>query len=158
MSVLKSNWNSYCWHRFEYSSSTASRSSAELRSTRFTIIFPIQYATVSWFHILSTVFILLTVALALRVTVTILSIGNAQTSFALSEGASARGLPMGVLRMCCFSRERFLFRRNNNTSGRVLLRISFEGGKRMDSNGTNEWRLRSRGDVVSTELVPASRL
>ncbi len=49
------------------------------------------------FIILSTVFILLAVALALGVTVTILSIGNAQTSFALSEGASARGLLDGCV-------------------------------------------------------------
>ena len=49
------------------------------------------------FVVISTVFILLAVALALGVTVTILSVSNAQTSLALSEGMDARGLLDGCV-------------------------------------------------------------
>lgn len=57
------------------------------------------------FVVISTVFILLAVALALGVTVTILSVSNAQTSLALSEGMDARGLLDGCVEdMLLFSR------------------------------------------------------
>ena len=46
----------------------------------------------SGFVVISTVFILLAVALALGVTVTILSVSDAQTSYAISEGTDARSL------------------------------------------------------------------
>lgn len=49
------------------------------------------------FVVISTVFILLAVALALGVTVTILSVSNAQTSLALSDGMDARGLLDGCV-------------------------------------------------------------
>ncbi len=62
---------------------------------RFNIPFDMQYSRC--FVVLSTVFILLAVSLALGVTVTILSVSNAQTSFALSEGMNARGLLDGCV-------------------------------------------------------------
>lgn len=49
------------------------------------------------FIVLSMVFILLAVSLALGVTVTILSVGNAQTSFAISEGMEARDMLDGCI-------------------------------------------------------------
>lgn len=49
------------------------------------------------FVVISTVFVLLAVALALSTTVTLLSVTNAQTSFTLSEGASARALLDGCI-------------------------------------------------------------
>ena len=49
------------------------------------------------FVVISTVLVLLAVALSLGTTVTLLSIGDAQTSYALSEGASSRALLDGCV-------------------------------------------------------------
>jgi hypothetical protein len=49
------------------------------------------------FVVISTVFVLLAVSLMLGVTMTILSVSDAQTSYALSEGGSARVLLDGCV-------------------------------------------------------------
>lgn len=69
------------------------------------------------FIVISTVFVLLAVALALGTTVTILSVSNAQTSYELSEGANARSLLDG-----CVEDVLLFSRANNSYAGGTLTR------------------------------------
>lgn len=85
------------------------------------------------FIVLSTVFILLAVSLALGVTVTILSVGNAQTSFALSEGVEARNMLDG-----CIEDVLLFSRANDSYAGGTITRPDGSCSASLSKAG-NEW-------------------
>ena len=105
------------------------------------------------FVIISTVFILLAVAIAIGATTTLLSVSDAQTSFALSEGVRARGLLDGCVE------DVLLFSRANAT---------YTGGALSRPGGTclaniaklgNRWTatVRANGEYVQAAEVVFDR-
>lgn len=106
------------------------------------------------FVVISTVFVLLAVALALSTTVTVLSVGNAQTSFALSEGALARALLDG-----CVEDTLLFSRANASYAGGTITRPSGSCSVSI-SKAANRWTatVRTNGAYDQAASVVFDRL
>ena len=102
------------------------------------------------FTLISTVLILLAVAFLVTTTVTLLSVSDAQTSYAISQGASALGLVEG-----CAEDVLLLARKNASYAGGTLMRPEGSCSVGIAKNG-NQWTatVRSTGEYVrAAQLV-----
>ncbi len=102
------------------------------------------------FVVISTVFVLLAISLMLGVTVTMLSISDAQTSLSLSDGASARALLDG-----CVEDTLLFSRANNSYAGGTVARPEGTCSVSLSKAG-NRWTatVRTNGEYDhATEVV-----
>lgn len=106
------------------------------------------------FVVISTVFILLAVSLALGVTVTILSVSDAQTSYAISEGTDARGLLDG-----CVEDALLFSRANASYAGGMITRPEGFCSVSLSKAG-NRWTatVRTNGEYMQAAAVIFDRM